>query len=88
MAKVCLSITYYKPFLVEAANLSGTAEEYPKIKDEILVCINDRHFINNKEVIEIISPVADLICHLEKALTNICFIGVAIYKTSYLLHQD
>ena len=50
MTKVCLSISYYKLFLEEAAELSGTTEDYPKIKDEVLLCINDRHFVDNKEL--------------------------------------
>ena len=80
MTKVCLCITYYKQFLEEAAELSGTAEEYPKIKDEVLECINGCHFVNNKKVIEIISPIADLIGNLEKALTNICDIVLQFLK--------
>ena len=80
MAKVCLSILYYKDFLQDAASKGGTSKEYPPIRVEVLQHINDRHFANNKELVTIIQPIADLIGELEKSKTNIAHIVVQFIK--------
>lgn len=80
MTKVCLSIQYYKAFLEDVQLLSGTVEEYPQIRRDVLECINDRHFVDNKEVVEVISPIADLIGQLEKARTTVADIVVEFVK--------
>jgi hypothetical protein len=71
MAKVCLSITYYQPFLLNAAEVNGMDEEHPKISVGVIKYITDRHFDNNHDLVKIIKPIADLIGQLEKAVPNI-----------------
>jgi hypothetical protein len=50
-----------------------TSEEQPPIRD-------DRHFADNKEMVEIIQPIDDLIGEFEKSKTNIANIVVKYIK--------
>ena len=80
MAKVCLSIGYYKAFLKDAVTKSGTREEFPKIREEVLQNVTDRHFVDNEELLEILQPLGDLIGELEKSATTLADIIVQFLK--------
>jgi hypothetical protein len=80
MAKVCLSITYYQPFLLNAAEVNGNDEEHPRISFDVTKYITDHHFVNNNKLVKIIKPIADLIGQLEKATTNIAKIMIEFIK--------
>jgi len=69
MTKVCLSICYYKEILRDASSKCGTKVEFLPIREDVLRHLNDRHFADNSELVEIIKPLADLIDELEKAKT-------------------
>lgn len=80
MVKVCLSIGYYKAFLKDAVTKSGTREEFPKIREEVLQNVTDRHFVDNEELLEILQPLGDLIGELEKSATTLADIIVQFLK--------
>ena len=80
MVKVCLSIGYYKDFLKDAVTKSGTREEFPQIREEILQNVTDRHFVDNGELVEVLQPLGDLIGELEKSSTNLADIILQYLK--------
>ena len=79
----------------DAASKGGTSKEYPPIRVEVLQHINNCHFADNKELVKIIQPIADLIGELEKSKTNTANIVVQFIKlhkyyiglAQHVLHQ-
>jgi len=61
MVKVCLRIEYHKDVLKDTVTKSGTREEFPQIREDILQNVTDRHFVNNGELVDVLQPLGDLI---------------------------
>ena len=60
MCKVCMSIAYYPAFLKHAADVQGTLDKYPKVPSPVML-LNAEHFMRNDYMLELVTPVADLI---------------------------
>ena len=80
MTKVCMSVSYYQEFLLQAIKNQGTSDLYPKMKEQVIMSITERHFLDNKDLVKIMSPLADLIGNLEKASTTLADIYVQFIK--------
>ena len=76
MCKVCMLIAYYQAFLEYADSVQGPLDKYPKIAGPVLQFLCVEHFMMNDNMLELVTPVADLIGYLEKAETNLANIVV------------
>ena len=76
MCKVCMLVAYYQIFLNYAAKVQGTLDKYPKISGPVMRFLNVEHFVMNDYMLELVTPVADLIVYLEKAETNLSNIAI------------
>ena len=69
-------IAYYQVFLKFSADVQGTLDKYPRIPGPVLQFLSVEHFMMNDNMLELVTPVADLIGYLEKAETNLANIVV------------
>ena len=76
MSKVCMSIAYYQAFLKYAASVQGTMDKYPRIPSPVIWFLTSEHFMMNDYMLELVTPVADLIGYLEKSETKLANIAV------------
>ena len=67
---------YYQAFLKYAVSIQGTLDKHPKIPGPVLQFLCAEHFMMNDNMLELVTPVADLIGYLEKAETNLADIVV------------
>ena len=86
MCKVCMSIAYYQAFLEHAAKVQGTLDNYPKIPGPVIQFLNVEHFMMNDYMVELVTPVADLIGYLEKEETNLA--NIAVHFLTLQVHFD
>ena len=63
-------------FLEYAASVQGTLDKYPRIPSPVIQFLTVEHFMMNDYMLELVTPVADLIVYLEKAETNLADIAV------------
>ena len=66
-----MSIAYYQAFLEYAASVQGTLDKYPKIPGPVVQFLSVELFMMNDNMLELVTPVANLIGYLEKAETNL-----------------
>ena len=71
-----MSIAYYQAFLKYAAGVQGTLDKYPRIPSPVIQCLTAEHFMMNDYMLELVTPVADLIGYLGKAETYLANIFV------------
>ena len=76
MCKACMLIAYYQKFLEYAVNVQDTYDKYPRIPGPVIQFLTTEHFMMNGYMLELVTPVADLIGYLEKAETNLANIVV------------
>ena len=86
MCKVCMSIAYYQAFLEFAAGVQGTLDKYPNIPGPVMQFLNAECFMMNDYMLELVTPVADLIGHLEKAEANLA--NIAVQFLTLQVHFD
>ena len=86
MCKVCMSIVYYQAFLEYATSVQGTLDKYPKIPSSVLQFLSAEHFMMNDNMLELVTPVADLIGYLEMAETNLA--NIAVQFLTLQVHFD
>ena len=86
MCKVCMLIAYYQAFLEYAARVQGILDKYPRIPSPVIQFLTVEHFMMNDYMLELETPVADLIGYLEKAETNL--VNIAVQFLTLQVHFD
>ena len=84
MTKVCLGISVYEEFFLQAVQREGMDDKHPKIKNAIKDCIKRRHFIDNADLLLGLKPIADVIGTMESSSTHIGLLILSIIN----LHQQ
>ena len=73
MCKLCMSVAYYQAFLCQCTGYFGQVSKDIWSSDTV---DTTEHFVMNDYMLELVTPVADLIGYLEKAETNLANIVV------------
>ena len=79
-------IAYPQAFLEYAAGVQGTLDKYPRIPSPAIQLLTAEHFIMNNNMLELVTPIADLIGYLEKAETNLA--NIAVHFFTLQVHFD
>ena len=78
-----MSIAYYQASLQYSADVQGTLDKYLRIPSPVIQFLTAEHFMMNDYMLELVTPVADLIGYLEMAETNLANIVVQFLITGF-----
>ena len=80
MTKVCLGVSAYEQFFIQAKAKHCTSDDYLKIRTEFHKIITRDHFTSNENLIEFLKPVAELIGNTKSPSSTLAHIFVEWLK--------
>ena len=86
ICNMCMSIAYFQAFLEHAAEPQGTLDMYPKIHGPVIQFLTAECFMMNDYMLELVTPVADLIGYWEKAEAILA--NIAVQFLTLQVHFD